>query len=292
MLRLTLQTDARHVEPLTELLEKFGAESVSYLPLTDEDLFDEPSEQTHLWERTEVVALLDHETDMDILLSCVRNQIGTEHIFGHDIELLQACNWTEKYKEDFGVMVFAGALCICPTWIDPPARYRHVISMDPGLAFGTGKHPTTSLCLEWLASHGLSGTTVIDYGCGSGVLALAAARLGADRVYAIDIDPQAVTAARNNAARNRLEDKISITTATDVVLPVADILVANILLTPLLEFALKFSMLVKPGGDIVLSGILANQAEECLASYSQWFKMSEPLFLDEWAILHGVRIVD
>ncbi len=188
-------------------------------------------------------------------------------------------------------MVFGERLCICPGWLKPPDGYQHIITLDPGLAFGTGGHPTTSLCLEWLARQELTGRSVIDYGCGSGILALAAARLNAGKVYAVDIDLQAVAAARNNAGRNKLEE-ITIGAAEEVDLPASDILIANILLTPLLAFAPKFSTLVKAKGDIVLSGILASQAEECLAAYGRWFKMDEPEFRNEWAMLHGVRLAD
>ena len=161
--------------------------------------------------------------------------------------------------------------------------------LDPGLAFGTGTHPTTRLCLDWLAHHDIKDKCVIDYGCGSGILALAAARLGAVKVYAVDIDPQAIRATGENTSLNQLEDRLVIASTDDVELPAADILLANILLNPLIELAPVFDSLVKTGCDIVLSGILSTQSTECLASYSQWFKMSQPEYEEEWARLHGRR---
>jgi len=145
------------------------------------------------------------------------------------------------------------------------------------------------LCLEWLAGQTLEGKTVIDYGCGSGILALASASLGAEQVYAIDIDPQAIMATSDNTAKNKLSEKLIVTSPDLIEFPEMDILLANILLVPLLQLVEKFSVLVKPEGQIVLSGILAAQIEECLETYNSWFRMDEPKFSDEWAILTGYR---
>lgn len=288
-LRLTIESDKNFVEPLSELLEKFGASSVSYAPATDEALYDEPSEKAGFWQHTAVSALLDHDIDLDILLACIRNLLGTENIFSHKIESLADREWLEAHKEGHGPMLFGDRLCVCPSWSEVPAGYQYSIMLDPGLAFGTGAHATTSLCLQWLAENELAHKQVIDYGCGSGILALAAARLGADKVYAVDIDPQAISATRRNADNNGLQEKLILSQADQAVLPEADILVANILLKPLLGLASKFSELVQPDGQIILSGILATQVEECLATYDRWFTIQEPTFKEEWAILHGYR---
>ena len=287
-LRITITTQAESVDALTGLLEKFDAVSVSYNPISEEALFDEPSENPGLWQRTAVSALLDPGLDMDILIACMRNLIGTENILDYGVELLQESDWKERYKEDYGVLRFSDRLCISPAWLPPPESCEYVVLMEPGLAFGTGTHPTTSLCLDWLAQHDLRGKCVIDYGCGSGILALAAATLGAGRVYAVDIDPQALAATDSNAKRNRMQERIVIQSPREE-LPVADILIANILMNPLLELAPRFSTLVGPGGDVVLSGLLAQQAEACLGVYRDWFKMSAAEFQDEWARLHGRR---
>ena len=288
-LKLTIATGAEQVEQLSELLEQFDAASISFNPATDEAIFDEPSESGCYWQRTYVSALLDSEIDLDILLACVRNRIGTDNIFSHKIEPLKDENWIEVHKDGHGPMVFAERLCICPSWCDPPDSSLTSVILDPGLAFGTGTHATTALCLGWLAEQDLSNKTVIDYGCGSGILGLAAAGLGASRVYGTDIDPQALSATMSNATRNHLQDKITASLSDRGEIPAADILIANILLNPLLELAPRFAELVNIGGSLALSGILAVQAEECLVAYSRWFKMSEPVYQDEWTLITGVR---
>ncbi len=289
-LRLTIKSDSNHVESITELLEQFEAASVSYQPVTDEALYGDFTGDQVLWQQTSISALLHHEIDIDILLACLRNRIGTDNILGHKIELLEDKEWINAHKEGYGPMEFGGCLYIIPSWLNPPAAEDLLsITIDPGLAFGTGAHVTTALCLEWLAQNKIENKIIIDYGCGSGILALAAARLGADKVFAIDTDPQAISAAQFNVHRNHFEKEITVSTPDQISLTEVDILIANILMNPLLELAPIFSVLVRPGGQIVLSGILAGQVEECLATYSRWFKMSEPEFRDEWAVLHGYR---
>jgi len=289
-LRLTIDTHADQVGPLTGLLEQFNACCVSYQPVSTEQIFDNESPSSPVWwQQTSVSALLDPGIDVDILLACIRNRIGTHNIHGHSIETLRDAHWSEVHKQDFHSMQFAGRLVVSPEWEPAVPTNLPVITLAPGLAFGTGKHATTSLCLDWLATSDLIGKTVIDYGCGSGILALAAARLGAKNIYAVDIDPQALLATRQNAVKNQLLDLIQITSVVDGKPPPADILIANILFNPLLELAPVFADLVQSGGSIVLSGILMNQAQDCLVCYKQWFKMGSPVYRDEWALLHGNR---
>ncbi|MFQ5659038.1 MAG: 50S ribosomal protein L11 methyltransferase [Gammaproteobacteria bacterium] len=288
-LRLRIDTNKDKIGLVTGLFEQFGAASISYRPASGETLFAGSAENSIFWQRTAVIALLDPEIDMDILLACLRNRIGTANILAHKIDVLEEREWTEAHKQGYGTMLFGGRLCVCPGWLDPPPDYPCSITLDPGLAFGTGTHATTALCLDWLAGHELYDKTVIDYGCGSGILALAAARLGARHVYAVDTDPQAITAASANAGRNNLVEKITITAPQQLTLSDADILVANILLDPLLTLAPEFSRRVQAGGEIALSGILASQAQECLSVYGRWFTMQETEFHDEWALIKGHR---
>ncbi|MBF8268553.1 MAG: Ribosomal protein L11 methyltransferase [Gammaproteobacteria bacterium] len=289
-LRLTIDTHADRVGPLTGLLEQFNACCVSYQPVSAEKIFDNESPSSPIWwQQTSVSALLDPDIDIDILLACIRNRIGTDNIHRYSIETLRDANWSEAHKQEFHSMQFAGRLVVRPEWEQAVPTNLPVITLEPGLAFGTGKHATTTLCLEWLATNDLIGKTVIDYGCGSGILALAAARLGAKSVCAVDIDSQALLATRHNAVKNQLLNQIRIAAVADGKPPPADILIANILFNPLLELAPVFADLVQPGGAIVLSGILMNQAQECLECYKQWFKMGLPVYRDEWALLHGNR---
>lgn len=291
-LKLTVSTGADHVNAVGELLEQFGAASLSYAPVTGEAVFDSGGGEAVFWEQTAVTALLDEETDLDILIACLRNRAGDGNIHGCEVAPLREEDWMAVHRRDHGPLVYGDSLCVCPTWSTPPAQAHPVIRLDPGLAFGSGSHPTTCLCLEWLARANVQGTTVIDYGCGAGVLGLAALALGADRVYAVDIDDQALAATRDNAARNSLSAGLEIGPPESLAGVGADILLANILLAPLLELAPRLTGLVAAGGSLVLSGLLAQQADDCLAAYQPWFKMEAPRFNQEWAMICGTRRTD
>lgn len=288
-LRIILECRASHVESLSHLFEQFDAIAISCEAITDEQLFAGVSEDPVYWQHTAVSGLFDESIDMDILLACARNRVGTENLLGNRVELVADQNWAEAHKREHSAMIFADRLCIYPSWTEAKPEYAFSLVLDPGLAFGSGKHATTALCLEWLATHELDDQQIIDYGCGSGILALAAAKLGARQVYAVDIDPQAVLATKANALNNKLDNKLIVSAAENAALPAADILIANILLNPLLQLARHISSLVRKNGKLVLSGILAVQVDECLASYSRWFTMGEPVFQDEWALLEGFR---
>lgn len=289
-LQLELETHQAQAEELSELLEQFGAVSVTLTASSDEPVFDEESETKKLWNKTRLIALLHPDSDLDIMLVCLRDRIGADNIFSHKIELLKDKDWVSEFKSAHQPLLFSDRVCICPSWCEPAKNNIPTLILDPGLAFGTGSHPTTSLCIEWLAEHDLTDKIVVDYGCGSGILAMVAALLGAKQVYAVDIDEQALQAARENSDRNNLTEKIVVNHVDDASLPVADVLVANILMNPLKALIEEFSALTKPGGDIVLSGLLHVQAEECLAAYASCFNMGQAVFNQEWTRLHGTRI--
>ena len=289
-LQLTLESDFESAERLSELLEQFGAVSISLTAMSDEKIFGQAIEKDPvLWQQTRVIALLHEDTDLDTLLVCLRNRAGEGKIGKHEISILEDRDWVNEFKSAHGVKIFAESLCVCPSWCELPGDDLPHIILDPGLAFGTGNHETTAACLEWLAENNIRGKTVIDFGCGSGILALAAVKLGAEKVYAVDIDPQALKASEENAKRNGITDRLVIAHPEDIQLPVVDILVANVLLNPLQELASLFSELVQPSGDLVLSGLLSTQAEECLEAYQSWFNMDGPVFKQEWSLLHGIR---
>lgn len=291
-LRITLECHADYVESLSHLFEQFDAIAICSEAQSNEQLFAGVDEDPVYWHRTAISALYDESIDLDILLACARNRIGTENLLGSRVEAVADQNWSEAHKAEHDAMVFAERLCIRPSWVQASQNYPATLILDPGLAFGSGKHATTALCLEWLAAQELGAKQVIDYGCGSGILALAAAKLGAALVYAVDIDPQALVATQANANNNELRHKLVVSAVESVILPAVDVLIANILLNPLIELAPRISALVRDKGKLVLSGILAVQAEECLAAYSPWFTMAAPVFQDEWALLEGTRIVD
>jgi len=289
-LRLTLDCDRKAVETLSDLLEKFGAVSVSLSALSPETVLANGIElKEELWARTRISALLHEDTDLDILLVCLRNHAEPDWIHGHQIEVVGDRDWVSEVQQSLRPQIFGNRLCICPGWCSPPAEIPHLIMLDPGLAFGTGGHDTTAMCLDWLVQNDITGKVVIDYGCGSGVLALAAAALGARQVYAVDIDPQALAASRVNAERNRRQQNITVAHPDEIKLPVADILLANLLLGPLLQLAPEFARLVCASGSVVLSGLLVVQSDECLAAYQSWFNMVQPWYRREWVLLHGTR---
>ena len=290
-LQLTLESDLDSAEQLSELLEQFGAVSISMTAMSDEKIFAQAIEKNPvLWRQTRVTALLHEDTDLDTLLVCLRNRAGKGKIVKHEISMLEDRDWVNEFKSAHGAKIFSDRLCVCPSWCELPRGDIPYIILDPGLAFGTGTHETTAACLEWLAKNDIEDKTVIDFGCGSGILALAAVKLGAEKVYAIDIDPQALQATKENAKRNEVNEYFYVAHPDDIQLPQADVLVANILLDPLQKLANHFSELVRPAGDLVLSGLLSTQVEECLEAYQSWFNMDEPTFRQEWLLLHGARL--
>jgi len=289
-LQLTLECDGEAAEKLSGLLEQFGAVSISLSAASSDILVAEGIlAPAGFWKRTRLSALLHEDTDLDILLVCLRNCVEPEQIHAHRIEAVADRDWVGEVQKAHGPLIFGERLCICPGWCEPPPQIPHLIMLDPGLAFGTGGHDTTAMCLEWLAQNDIADRIVVDYGCGSGVLALAAAALGARHVYAVDIDPQSVQAARDNTVRNRMQGTVTVAFPDEIKFPVADMIIANVLLGPLLRLAPEFAVMVVTGGALVLSGLLAVQVEECLAAYQTWFNMQAPWYRREWALLQGVR---
>jgi len=289
-LQLTLESNREDAEHLSDMLQRYGAMSVSLSALSGDEVFGRsPGEEPRYWGRTRIVALLHEDTDLDTLLVCLRDSVGGGNITRHRLDSLEDRDWVSDYQKNNGPRFFGERICISPSWCEPPQNSGTMLILDPGLAFGTGSHETTTLCLEWLSNASLDGKSVIDFGCGSGVLALAAILLGAEHAWAVDIDPQALAATHRNAALNDIRDQLTITAPDAMTLPPVDILLANILLNPLQDLASQFAGLVKSGGGVILSGILSHQVDECLAAYAAWFNMQSPVFSREWALLQGVR---
>lgn len=267
-------------------LENSGAASIT-LTEGDTPAFDEPGGQASAdWLSFEVRALFPTRTDPARLIAGLRNKLPTIASF-ETIEI-ETQTWSEVWKDQWQPRLFAGGFCVCPRWCRPPAAAKHVLYIDPGRAFGTGTHETTALCLEWLAHAGdISGQAMVDYGCGSGILALAAARLHAAPIYAVDIDEEALAVAGENAAFNG----VKIYTGDPQLIngETVDIIVANILLEPLLALAPRFATHLHDGGRIVLSGLLATQCAAALEVYGERFTMNAPVVRGEWALLAGRR---
>ncbi len=271
--------------PLLELrLEQLGALSVTIRDAGDEPILEPAPGDTRLWKRTRVTGLFPGETDPEALRLAL-DRAGARV----ELEWLADQNWERAWLDRFAPMRFGERLWIRPSGFRVDAPDAVIIDLDPGLAFGTGTHPTTALCLRWLDAHPPAARDVIDFGCGSGILAIAAARLGARRVHAIDHDPQALLASADNARRNGCRDTIAIHAATAPEPPVADLVMANILASTLLELRASLTRLVKRGGDLLLSGILAEQAEEVSMAYAADFDFPTSERQGDWVLLHATR---
>lgn len=291
MQQITLLTSDAMAEIFGEELLEQGAISVTYLDAGDNPIFEPDMNRMPLWQQTYVIALFMEEQNIPALLSSLQTALGLNSIPEYQVETVPEKDWERVWMDEFKPIRFGERLWICPSWCDIPDPTAVNLLLDPGLAFGTGTHPTTALCLEWLATHELLNKTVIDYGCGSGILGIAAAKLGAHKVWAVDIHPQALEATLANATQNKVCDGLEILYPPDLPEPIqCDLLVANILAEPLRQLASHFAERVVPGGMLILSGILREQASTIIDCYTLWFDMAEPIYEDDWCLLSGTRL--
>ncbi|QKU56831.1 50S ribosomal protein L11 methyltransferase [Vibrio cholerae] len=273
------------------LMEETGAVSVTFLDAKDTPVFEPLPGETRLWGDTDVVALYEADMDTSLILQQIKASNMLAEGFAHKVEQVEDKDWEREWMDNFHPMQFGRRLWICPSWREVPDPQAVNVMLDPGLAFGTGTHPTTALCLEWLDNLDLSGKTVIDFGCGSGILAIAAIKLGAAKVIGIDIDPQALLASKDNAARNGVEDQIEVYLPKDQ--PeglVADVVVANILAGPLRELSPIIKGLLKPGGQLAMSGILDTQAESVAEFYRDDLELDPIAEKNEWCRISGRKL--
>ncbi|EKG0038802.1 50S ribosomal protein L11 methyltransferase [Vibrio cholerae] len=273
------------------LMEETGAVSVTFLDAKDTPIFEPLPGETRLWGDTDVVALYEADMDTSLILQQIKASNMLAEGFAHKVEQVEDKDWEREWMDNFHPMQFGRRLWICPSWREVPDPQAVNVMLDPGLAFGTGTHPTTALCLEWLDNLDLSGKTVIDFGCGSGILAIAAIKLGAAKVIGIDIDPQALLASKDNAARNGVEDQIEVYLPKDQ--PegfVADVVVANILAGPLRELSPIIKGLLKPGGQLAMSGILDTQAESVAEFYRDDLELDPIAEKSEWCRISGRKL--
>ncbi|MER2472516.1 50S ribosomal protein L11 methyltransferase [Photorhabdus laumondii] len=290
-IQLRLNTTGQLAESLGDTLMENGAVSVTFQDSHDNPVFEPLPGETRLWGDTDVIGLYDAETDMKAVISQLEQVPELGERFIHKIEQLEDKDWEREWMDNFHPMRFGNRLWICPSWRDVPDPDAVNVMLDPGLAFGTGTHPTTSLCLQWLDSLNLEGKTVIDFGCGSGILAIAALKLGATHAIGIDIDPQAIQASRDNAERNGVLGHLTLYLAKDTPTDLeSDVVIANILAGPLRELAPVIGALPKPGGLLGLSGILTNQAESVIQAYTDKFVIDPVAEREEWCRISGVKI--
>jgi ribosomal protein L11 methyltransferase len=292
-LQLTFTVGAADPAPFEDALLAGGALSITLEDAADNPVLEPLPGTTPLWPSVRIKALFAAQADPDVVKLLLEQQLPAP-LPSLAFAPLADRIWEREWLKDFRPMRFGKRLWICPGGQRPDelsngTAERCLVELDPGLAFGTGTHPTTALCLEWLDGAEVRGKTVIDYGCGSGVLAIAALKLGAASAVAVDIDTQAITATIDNAQRNQVAQQIRTSTVAMMAAAPADILLANILAEPLEALATSFSTLVAPGGQLVLSGLLAEQAQRVALRYAPWFDMSPLTVCDGWARLNGVR---
>ena len=286
-MQLAVHTFAEEADRLADHLTLCGAESVTCQDAGDQPIYEPDLGTCPLWPDTKVTGLFDTPIDLNILIEQLKSKFPEATHW--QLAPLEEKDWVREWMRYFSPMRFGQRLWICPSWQPAPEPTAVNVLLDPGLAFGTGTHPTTALCLEWLDQFDLSETNVIDYGCGSGILSIAAVKLGASHVWAVDTDPQALTATVDNSHKNEVADKITPVLPQDLPAIKGDIVLANILAKPLEKLAGTLTQLVQPRGHIVLSGILGEQAETLLSHYGQWFQMEPVTIKKQWVRLVGQK---
>ena len=288
---VTLQAQSDKAEALSDALMECGALSVSIEDAdagTDREQpqFGEPGHDPGaLWAHSRVIGLFDADTDLAVALAEAADLAGLDALPGWTVEEVEEQNWVQLTQSQFDPIRITDRLWIVPTWHDAPDAAAINIALDPGLAFGTGSHPTTRLCLEWLSEVVAPGTSVLDYGCGSGILGIAAARLGASPVLGVDIDDKALEAAAHNVDQNAVA--MTLRNSHEPIEARFDIVVANILTNPLKLLAPALTARITDGGRIALSGVLETQATEVIAAYAPFVPLRVGAVQDGWVRLEG-----
>ena len=291
-LQVILDTEAQYVEEISDGLVAIGAICVTLQDAEDQALYEPPLNTTPLWKRTQVIGLFDaDEIDSLTLPIQLQNVLAPLPLPSIQFQHLKDQEWTQVSMIDFHPMRFGNRVWICPSWEKPPQPQAVNIFLDPGLAFGTGTHATTALCLEWLDQQGdWSNKVLIDYGCGSGILAITAAKLGVAHVWAVDIDPQALLATQANAEKNQVTMLISTLLPAQLPHLKVDGLIANILATPLIELAPTLAHYLKPAAPLVLSGILKEQISSVISAYITDFTIIEVTERDNWMRIVAIKL--
>ncbi|MEE9354688.1 MAG: 50S ribosomal protein L11 methyltransferase [Methylococcaceae bacterium] len=274
---------------ISDLFSSLGALSVTFMDAGNQPVYEPDIGETRIWPYTKVIGLFDLSTDLDGILNFLNFQLGKDVLTDWDSQLIADERWELAWKDHFKPMLFGNRLWVCPTGEDKNDGGQICLLMDPGLAFGTGTHPTTSLCLEWLAANNVENKIVTDFGCGSGILAIAALLLGAKQAFAIDIDPQALTATQENAKKNAVFDRLSCYLPEQFTQQQADIVIANILANPLIKLQPKLSQSVMPSGNLILSGILADQSYDVVQAYQSDFLIDQPAIQKNWCRIDGTK---
>ncbi|MEN0107244.1 MAG: 50S ribosomal protein L11 methyltransferase [Pseudomonas sp.] len=288
-LQVRLAISPEQAETYEDALLSVGAVSVTFMDAEDQPIYEPDLGTTPLWSRTHLLALFEADVDEANLLAHLTLLTGGT-LPDHQVERIEDQDWERSWMDNFQPMRFGQRLWIVPSWHAAPEPEAVNLLLDPGLAFGTGTHPTTALCLEWLDGQELNGVEVLDFGCGSGILAIAALLLGAKQAVGTDIDPQALEASRDNAGRNGIDPaRFPLYLPEHLPQQQAEVVVANILAGPLVQLAATITALVEPKGRLALSGILVEQAEEVRAAYADAFELDPTAEKDGWVRISGRR---
>lgn len=277
MFEFHIITSSDHQEELSDQLLSLGSSAITF-----------PEQQTTN-DEVLIVAIFEDEEIAPLVQAFLETLINQNIVQRYEMKAVEQQDWLRACLDQLTPTLFGDRLWICPSWQTPTDPDAINVMIDPGHAFGTGTHPTTALCLTWLDKNIKGNEVILDYGCGSGILAIAALKLGAKKAIGIDNDEKALEASAINARENDVEDKLTLSLPKAWHEESVDILLANILIKPLIENAAYFASLVKPEGKIVLSGILDSQAEEISELYQNWFKMSPPIYQDEWVLIEGIK---
>jgi ribosomal protein L11 methyltransferase len=285
-IQLRVSTNEEKAEQVSDMLMGWGAQAVSFVDAQDTPIYEPMPGEVIYWTNTVVVGLFDAEHPMDKVVKQLEQVSFFKDGVDYKLEQLEDKDWEREWMDNFHPIKFGTRLWVCPSWRDIPDPKAVNVMLDPGLAFGTGTHPTTALCMQWLDATIQPDQTVVDFGCGSGILGIAALKLGAKRVIGVDIDPQAIEASTANARRNNVEGQIELYLPKDQPSDFqADVVVANILAGPLAELKQVISSYVKPGGKLALSGILESQAQSVIDAYSDEFSFDPIAMQEEWVRL-------
>ncbi|PTY37244.1 ribosomal protein L11 methyltransferase [Saccharospirillum sp. MSK14-1] len=292
-LQIRIPTDPNHTDAIEEALLLAGCQAVTLIDSEDQPVFEPIRGTTPLWQHTTVQGLFEEDVDAVALQASIEQFAVNEGIQlsgAIHTEILEDKDWERAWMDAFKPIQCGPRLWICPSWLEPPEPTAVNLRLDPGLAFGTGTHPTTFLCLQWLDETIRGGERLLDYGCGSGILGLAAILLGAQQMDGVDIDPQALDATRANAANNGIDNnRFNVWMDDQQLAPTYDLLVANILAGPLCDLAQSLCQRLQRGGRLALSGILSHQAEAVMDAYRPWIDLDAPVERDGWVRLSGTK---
>ncbi len=289
--QLRFPVAAEHVDAISDFLMEIGSQSVTFTASESQSaIFELKPGDIRYWEVSTCVALFDANEDLDFIQAQLTTHPLLDTKLSPVVEQVEDKDWEREWMDNFKPIQFGERLWICPSWHDIPELDAVNVILDPGLAFGTGTHATTALCLKWLEGMDLTGKTVLDFGCGSGILAIAALKLGAKRAIGIDIDPKAITASKENAERNGVAEQIELYLPEDAPQFDTDVIVANILAGPLKELKEVICGYGHSGTKLALSGILTEQAEDVASAYQLLANLAPPQVEDEWVCINGTIV--